>query len=373
MRSDRVGRQAVMSTRREWAYQLQFLRFLAFLLMFFWHAKAWLPVWELQQNTATSVVSFFFVLSGLTAGYSAWGKEVPFTVGSYLKGIGKRLAKVYPLYFVTTVYTVSYSAIPTLLAQGDADALRPHVLQLLKNLGLVQSWWDENFFSYNGLGWFLSSLMFLFLFQQPMIRCFKAVLRRSRGSIVLAVILLGILGGTVLYNYAVRSLNLQFWAYIFPPARLGEYVGGIALGLLVKKHKNTIPKKVVLFTLLEVVALAVWVGTFFLPLNTFGARLSNWLLPNFFGLGVFAVGNGLLSRLFAAKPLHWLGDISFECYLLHSVVITVYQRSALLPEPTPITNAFSLVFCLLITIALAAVIHTAAGYRRLKNNYGVTR
>ena len=352
--------------RVEKAYQLQFLRFLAFILMFFWHANAWLPVWELQQNMATSVVSFFFVLSGLTAGYAAWGKDNPFAVGSYFKGIGKRLAKVYPLYFVTTLYTVSYSAIPTLLAQGDWEALRPHLTQLLKNLGFVQSWWDENFFSYNGLGWFLSSLMFLFLFQEPMIRCFKAVLRRTRGSVVLAIILLGLLGATVLYNYAVRSLNLQFWAYIFPPARLGEYVGGIALGLLVKKHKATILKKTVLFTLLEVSALALWVATYFLPLDTFGARLSNWLLPNFFGLGVFAVGGGLLSRLFAAKPLHWLGDISFECYLLHSVVITVYQRSALLPEPTPVTNVFSMIFCLLITILLALTAHAAVGYRRLK-------
>lgn len=334
------------------ARQLQFLRFLAFLMIFFWHAQAWLPAWDLRQNTATSTVSFFFVLSGVVKGFSSLDKEQPLTLKSYLGNFFKRLIRVYPLYAVTMLATVYTSAIPTYLSEGNLDALKSALIQLGKNLLLIQSWFSTEYFSFNGVGWFLSTLMFLFLFTDPAVHLFKKIFAHKRGVLFLCILLLGIFVAGVTYNYSVHTLHQQFWAYIFPPARLCEYLGGMIVGMLAKKamKKGNNPG---VFTVLEAIALLLWGAVLFIPLDTFGARIANWLIPNFFGLFIFAVGGGLFSKLFSAKPLVALGDISFECFLIHPVVLMGYTAAVPLVSPNALTKLFSLAFCLCGTLVLS--------------------
>lgn len=341
------------------AQQLQFLRFLAFLLIFFWHAQSWLPEWELRQNTATSMVSFFFVLSGVVKGYSSLLKEQTLTLKSYTTNYVSRLVKVYPLYAITMLYTVSTSPIPYFLSSGNIEGFKTWTIQLSKNLLLIQSWFNKEYFSYNGVGWFLSSLMFLFLFTDPAVHLLKKIFMRRHGTLNLCLCLMFIIIITTTYNYSVRNLNQQFWAYVFPPARLGEYLGGIIIGLLAKKASQR-EYSIKLFTVLELVSLSFWTLVLFIPLDTFGTRIANWLLPNFFGLFIFAMGKGMISRIFSAKPFVALGDISFECFLIHSVVLMRFRAAVTFPAENIYTKIFSLSFCLFATLVLSFAANRAS-------------
>ena len=334
------------------AQQLQFLRFVAFLMIFFWHAQAWLPAWDLRQNTATSMVSFFFVLSGVVKGFSSLEKEQTLTLKSYCRNYLKRLFKVYPLYAVTMLAMVYVSKFPVYLAEENFGALKSMLTQLGKNMLLIQSWFDTQYFSFNGVGWFLSTLMFLFLFTDPAVYVFKTIYSKKRGILFLGLLLLGIFVAGVTYNYSVHTLNQQFWAYVFPPARLCEYLGGIIVGMLAKKASQR-EKNTALFTILEALVLVLWGAVLFIPLDTFGTRIANWLIPNFLGLFIFAIGGGYFSKIFSAKPLVALGDISFECFLIHQVVLMGYTAAVPVASYTALTKLFSLAFCLCGTLVLS--------------------
>ncbi len=147
--------------------QLQFLRFLAFLNIFIWHAEAWNFLNYPAGNSANISVSFFFCLSGLVTGYSYYGREIKLGLPEIGKYMWKKVKKVYPLYFLTMMIPVLHSDFPEQIAAGMPDKLWGQLEQLTKNLLLVQSWFREGCFSFNIVGWFLSTLLFLNLFNLP--------------------------------------------------------------------------------------------------------------------------------------------------------------------------------------------------------------
>ncbi len=122
------------------AQQLQFLRFLAFFNVYIAHAEVWLFFAYPSANCSTAAVSFFFILGGLVTGYSAYGKEIRLTIVEYGRSVWKKVKKIYPLYFITMLIPVIYSNVPEELAAGHFDG---QVLQLLKNLLMIQSWFPE--------------------------------------------------------------------------------------------------------------------------------------------------------------------------------------------------------------------------------------
>lgn len=152
----------VKETGRE--EQLQFLRFLAFLNVYIGHAESWIFFRYPASNCSAAAVSFFFMLSGLVTSYSAWGKDVHLGIRDFGNYLWKKLKKVYPLYFFTIMYTFLYAGQSHLTALADPDRF-PR--QLIRNLLLIQSWFPEGYFSYNGVAWFLSSLLFLWVITLP--------------------------------------------------------------------------------------------------------------------------------------------------------------------------------------------------------------
>ena len=74
--------------------QLQFLRFLAFLNVFVTHAEQWLFFPYRATFSALASVSFFFMLSGLVAGYSLAGKTVVPSFGNIAGFLWKKIRKV---------------------------------------------------------------------------------------------------------------------------------------------------------------------------------------------------------------------------------------------------------------------------------------
>ena len=147
--------------------QLQFLRFIAFGFIFLFHAfGSNLEPYLYTTNAAYAMVSFFFILSGFGSGYSSADKGEKPTVKAICYHLWKKIKKIYPLLFVTTIYFVLQSDLPQAINTGNLELLKENGWNLMKCLLMIQSWGNP-FLFYNGVTWFISTILFLYLFDLP--------------------------------------------------------------------------------------------------------------------------------------------------------------------------------------------------------------
>lgn len=340
--------------------QLQFLRFLAFLNVFIAHAEVWLFFSYPASHCSKSAVSFFFILSGGLTGYAGFGKERKLSIGAIGANMGKKLRKLYPLYFVTMLVPVLFSELPEQLAALDFVSAKAMLVQLGKNLLLIQSWFTEGYFSINGVGWFLSTLMFLNLWNLPALWLLNRLYRHPRGRYLLPVGLVGFLGITVVYCYVTQGWDMEFFHYIFPPARLGEYFSGMILGFLLARFKSNIgsgSRNKLLFTVLEAAALAYWFLSLSRPGNYWRNHIVSWMIPNLFLFAVFLIGKGWISEVFRWNPLVRLGDVSFECFLIHNLIIIWFLQANPLHQISRLGSAIAFMTCLLLSVFLSFMLN----------------
>lgn len=382
-----------MDKRR--ADQLQFLRLLAFLMIYIWHSMAWEFTLFAPVNGAANAVCFFVILSGFVSGYSSYGRQISFSVKSEGAYLWKKLVKFYPLYIITIFISILYSGLVEAVRWGDTEGAKHMVKVLGRCVLLIQSWFNADYFLFNGVGWFLSTLIFLLILNLPM-RAILSKLCGKKGEAIWYVLIAAIvLVIKIAYDYQVRDTNTEFTQYIFPPSRLGEYIGGMAFGYLAgwcgsgskittKSAKEDLSgddyssseegnpggksgTTGIIWTILEVAALAFWIGMLYPTFPDWQYRVVHWLAPNIVLMFVFAMGRGYISQIFRVKALVWLGDISFECFLIHAVVLGMYRYVRdWWAEWHMIPNAFFdtrflTVFCLIVTLLLAAGWHVMIG------------
>ena len=339
--------------------QLQFLRFLAFVLICIFHTGNYQFSWLPDRNGAANAVEFFILLSGVVSGISSYDKEIHCSINNVFAYIKKKIVKVYPLYFVTTIFTVTYSSIPSMIAYHDFDGTKDQLCQLVKNLLLIQSWFPTNYFSYNAVGWFLSTIMFLYFINVPL-RAIATKIRNSKNSEWVFVIIVAVSYLLIwLYCYLTRNTNMEYTQYVLPVSRVGEYICGMALGYLICSLKKKIIVNrwvTVFFTALEAIAIGLWIYGMYIPMASWHFRITHWLAANIFMITIFSVGKGAFSSLFRLSVLRYLGDISFECFLIHQIVIHLYRTMSGLDVISKLGNLFSMSFCLLLTIMVASLI-----------------
>ena len=349
--------QIASPTRTGREDQLQFLRFWAFFNVFVCHGEQWLFFKYPTSHCSTAAVSFFFMLSGLVTALASFNKDIRLSWREEGKYLWRKVKKIYPLYLFTTLYLFLYTNTESLTALFDVQRFPG---QLVRNLLLVQSWSAEGAFSYNGVGLFLSTLMFLSVFSLPVMFLLNKINRRPKGWLLLSGALAGTLFLTAVYCYLTKNFDMDYWQYIFPPARMGEYLGGMLLGMLVctlKSHLKQGNTARILFTVLEIGALGYWFFMLSRAGSPWRSRIFTWLLPNLVLIGVFTCGMGWISGLFRWKPLVCLGDISFECFLIHNVFLVQYAVVHGNETLSQSENAAVFLFCLGMSILLALLIH----------------
>lgn len=368
------------------AEQLQFLRFLAFCLVFIWHADKWKFGFSTGGIGAACAVSFFFMLSGLVTAWSHFDDEIAVTPGAIGGYMWRKLKRLYPLYIFSMLFAMAYSGIPGYVALKRWDALKEPLTLLLRNALMIQSWFPEEYFSFNGTGWYVSTIMFLYLLTLPMLKLLLK-LRQTKRPVLgycACAILLGL--AATLHGYLMRNTATEFTLYVFPLARMWEYAAGMCLGCLARLLKPRVKGGRALFTLMEIATLALWIYGPYHDSPAWVMPTVRWLLPNAILLLTYALGEGLVSRLFRARPLAGLGNLTFECFLLHTNILSLYascvadkqvaQAGNVFRQPRRAAQAaaqisaqgraFNLLFCLAVTLLLARLIHGAAKKKSAK-------
>ncbi len=340
------------------AEQLQFIRFISFALIFLWHADIWLKYEDVRKKGAALAVNFFFILSGFLYSYISCKKAISPEVKDIKVFVTKKISKFYPLYILTTLFAAIFSDLVWYLKNLNIEELVRSLCQLLQNLLLIQSWFpsDKGYFSYNSVGWFLSTIMFLYIITIPVFILLKKMNPKPNCIVIcMAILFVGILG----YNYLMREYNPEFWTYISPIGEAGVYCLGMLLGYMyadISKVSEEEEESGAVWTLIEILTFIIWLGSIFTePLYPWCSRIIWWIIPNMLLIYVFVNGKGLISELFRNKIFVTLGNITFEMYLIHQLVIKVYSKFPFGVKTGDCRDLISVFACMTITVVSAMI------------------
>jgi peptidoglycan/LPS O-acetylase OafA/YrhL len=291
------------------------LRFVAAFLVFGFHVGVVGLVDTGAAGTATSFlfaqgavgVSFFFILSGFVL---TWSARTDDTVRRFWQ---RRFAKIYPNHLVTWV-----PALAVALVTGTGVTLTI----ALTNLLLVQAWIPDPriYYGLNSVSWSLACEFFFYLLF-PLLR--RGLVRLSGRALWPAAI--GALAVVWLIPLAVQPIpdRYHYWAiWLFPVARLPEFVAGMVLARIVQEGR--------------------WIPFGVLPASLFAVvsyLASAWLPDDLRIVAGTAVPLALLIAAVGAadaagRPTPWrsrwavwLGEVSYAFYLVHLLVLRLFAKA----------------------------------------------
>lgn len=332
----------------------------------------WYLAWATQGHVG---VTFFFVLSGFIL---AWCYHRAFSVddgeqrsSSRRRFWVARFARVWPLHAAMFALFVPLAVLE---AGASVGGLATTAWQGVLNLFLLHAWipWggpDGLADTFNAPSWTLS-VEALFYIAFPAIAALL-VQRLRWGTAQLAL-----LGGAAWLALGSLALALAGTAHgewvlrVFPPARLPDFIIGIVLGLIVVQglqratldgtpERDGTSARWTLFegSLLVLACLSplVWAlaASKVLP-ATMG---TSWFHLPAIAAAIYVVSleRGAISRrLLAARPLVWLGEISYALYLVHLfLVLAAYRVGVYDVLGTWVTSALLIAG----SIAVAGIVH----------------
>lgn len=314
--------------------ELTSLRFILILVIFFHHALPNYP------GGGDMGVACFFVLSGFcyALGYGRKVKAADFDYRGFIKS---RLAKFYPLHWITLL-----AAIPISLYAGLG--WKNGVVLGLNGL-LLQSWIPLSavYYSFNGVSWFLSDMVFLVAVFPFLSRALDR--RTGRWMLLLPASALY----CILCIWTPADLRNAV-LYINPVVRLCDFTVGILAGMwyLRLKENVSVTESVQRYkTLLRIVSLASFLVllsmSVFIPEQYTLMAFIFWPIAVVMLVCVSLNPGGLLST----PLLQRLGQISFPFYMIHQLVIryiSILSDKADLNLSLPISVSVSLVLSMLL-------------------------
>lgn len=284
--------------------ELTSLRFILILVIFFHHALPSYP------GGGDMGVACFFVLSGFcyALGYGSKVKAADFNYRGFLKS---RLVKFYPLHWITLLM-----AIPISLHVGLG--WKNGVILGINGL-LLQSWipLSSVYYSFNGVSWFLSDMVFLVAVFPFLSRLLDSGSKRWL-FIIPAVVVYTIL--CICTPADMRNTVL----YVNPVVRLCDFAVGILAGMWYLRLKDnvsvteSVQRHKVLLRIVSAASLLVLLSmSIFIPEQYTLMAFMFWPVAVLMLICISLNPGGLLS----APLLQRLGQISFPLYMIHQLVI----------------------------------------------------
>ena len=186
---------------------LQILRAIAFLEIFLGHCG-------ITFFTGAFGVSIFIVLSGfcMALNYLPKADKISLSPVSNIKYALLKIKKLYGLQLVMLVAAFLLAQMPT-----SAEAIKRLVMDVL----LVQSLSPNSadFFSYNGVAWYLSAYLFICIFSLYVIKLISKCKNKKMAAIG------GILGNLYVGKYEVLLVTILSFTITAAIAMLVQYIG----------------------------------------------------------------------------------------------------------------------------------------------------
>lgn len=340
------------------------LRFAAALGVLLYHygepLLAGAPAWMERVRTGGHVwVGLFYVLSGFVL---ARAHPVEMDAAERRTFWIARVARLYPAYLLAFLLIAPFAL--DRWADGGMIASAKAAVVALASLLLVQAWLPPIARLWNAPGW-STSVFLAFYVAFPFVVARLAPLSRRRLGAALA----GAWALSLSFPLAWLALRpdgpVASWSWgepfwleamkFHPVARAGEFLAGVALGLLHRRGLALPPRAAVAaapLALGAIVAVLAWGGAPYVLVH-------NGLLVPLFAVVVLALTGvaGPAGRLLGSRPAQVLGDASFALYALQEPLWLWARR--LTSEPAapaaPASAVFVLAFAAAATVVAVAV------------------
>jgi peptidoglycan/LPS O-acetylase OafA/YrhL len=301
---------------------IQILRALAFLEIFLGHCGV-------EYGSGSFGVSIFMILSGFCmainylpkAKSSSGGTQNLSPLACIQNGISK-VKKLYALHLIMLAVTYVVVGMPT---SGKAMG------RLVADILLVKCWrpHSEDYYSYNGVAWYLSTYMFLCMLA-PYVLYLVSKVRKKSQAVGWGI---GIYGLMAAIGYYVSVVTIpigdgfaKWLTYLCPFYRVLDLSIGALLGWIYLYGGIAEDEKTGKWHLLEVLTL-LGVIVFELAYPEFKANYMGlgytayWVPVSVLLVLVFAKNTGFITKMLHCRPLLWLGNISSLTFLIHQIVI----------------------------------------------------
>jgi len=316
------------------------LRFLAIVFVVVHHSGLFFPfVEEAGDFYGRQATSLFFVLSGfgLWCGYGQWFADGKRVCGFYVK----RVVLLYPLYAISLLLAFAWNYFTGVHVDLDV---------FLSNALLLQSWipFRSHYFALTFAGWFLSTLMSLYI-------AFPFICRYRLASFGIAIVsaFWGPEIMTSLYAHINVVADVNNVAYINPFCRLPDFCLGILIGGMFKAGCWRTGRAVSFSgaAVLDVAAIALLAGyTKVTAFQGLGIDRTLFLIPIFALLLDLTANDGPLRRLLSLRLFVFLGRNAFSIYLLHLPVRWFFFDYGLVPVKG--TPGFAIYFVITLVVAV---------------------
>lgn len=296
-------------------------------------------------------VSMFIILSGYLTMHSASASE--YVELPLLKRLKSKLRKFYPLYIFTLLLAVPLDL---------SSLLNGNIVKEAAILGidvmLLQSWIPSSgvYFSYNAVAWYLSITMFFVAISPLVIKILRKMSLKSIWLLLLAIVCF-----QFLWVLLVGKTAIAHWlVYICPLVRSLDFILGGCVYVIVRNTK--ISEKRFSYTDMGIfIALLLCTGILILSMsqNSEIYAVACWTIPVCILVACIALGSlrksFLVRSLFENKVIVWIGNISFELFLTHHLIIR-YTR--LLFSKANLGDSFLLyVVAIVLSFVVSVVLH----------------
>jgi peptidoglycan/LPS O-acetylase OafA/YrhL len=326
--------------------QITFTRFIAALAIVVYHYGSNAFPFNTQAlsfifKSANVGVSYFFTLSGfiMVLAYSSSHRIAPL---QYYKS---RFARIGPAYYLSLALC---GAMPLFIAREKFD-----LAGFLLNATMLQAWVPSEALSINPPGWSLSTEVFFYAIF-PFL--FNFMYKKWNLWAISTGVVTFFLASQLIHNLLLNSNVYQgphssshALIYYFPPMHLNEFLIGNISGLFYVKYfagknrANGLP-------IIILMALTAAIMRFPPGLSLHNGALAVIFVPLII---LIITDKGLFSRVFSAKPLVFLGEISYGIYILQ---YPVYVMTFVVLKKMGISEANEIFFIYLTTLIIVSAL-----------------
>lgn len=295
---------------REKINSLQGLRVISMIIIFLYNCELF-PFGHLA-------VTFFFILSGVVSYYSN-DKIQNISLSSSIKYYKNKIKKFYLVYLLTIILglIVNY----TVFSRYN---LSKKILIILSNVTLTQAFIPNSdyYFSLNGVGWYLSSLVFCYL----VFNMYNYYLNKINISPIIIIVTLWVI--QALISLAIINLSYdttQWIIYINPIMRSINFLMGMLLAkIFINKRQKNITEDInyskfeIIICVLFVV---IYINSVFIPRAFIWSVYYSPIIMLI--IYIFSFEKGAISKILGKNIFVKLSAVSFEFYMIHQLIINI--------------------------------------------------
>ena len=306
--------------------QLTFTRFVAVLVVLFFHGGGGVylravNVFPLSPIlvSATTSVTYLFVLSGFVMSLAYHRPEEKFNIGRYWTA---RFVRLYPLYLISFLlvcyYYIDYIA-----------RIKPQ--KTLANIFVLQAWIPQYAQSFNYASWFITVQFFLY----AVFPFFSLWTYRQSTKKLIWVSIIVWAASQMIHNALWIGYFPEYENFLvyFPLFHLGSFILGAAGGIWYlregRQRANKTGATLLVFVGAVLLASAYTVVSTEFTKFPHGLQLMTGLLAPVLTIVIIALAldRSRLSTILNNRMLVTLGETSYGLYILHVPVIWIYLRA----------------------------------------------